>query len=117
MPESSVVDLEALKLRCLGNLNLMERVLNKFARQLDCDLAEMERALEQSDTESFAMLAHRVKGMSANVEARELYNNATAAEQNALEQRLDELTIHLQRMRGDRTRIAESLPHLKMKAL
>jgi HPt (histidine-containing phosphotransfer) domain-containing protein len=104
-----VVDLEALKRRCLGNLELVERVLRKFNVQLDSDLGEMERALEERDTQSFAMVAHRVKGMSANVEARDLYRDAALAEQQALASSLEQLPAQLQRMKAERLRIAESL--------
>ena len=65
--EAPVVDLEALKRRCLGNTDLVARVLKKFAIQLDNDLAELAKALSGSDAESFALVAHRIKGMSANI--------------------------------------------------
>jgi HPt (histidine-containing phosphotransfer) domain-containing protein len=112
-----VVDLEALKKRCLGNLDLVERVLRKFNTQLDCDLTELERAVESHDTQSFAMVAHRIKGMSANVEARDLYRDAALAEQYALECCVEELPHHLQRIKAERVRIAESLPAMNVRAL
>jgi len=115
--KTCVVDLEALKQRCLGNLDLVDRVLRKFAAQLDADLVELERALQTSDIKTFALVAHRIKGMSANVEARDLYQNAAVAEQRALERCVDELPVHLQRMQEERTRIGESLPKLQTKAL
>lgn len=104
-----VVDLEALKRRCLGNLDLVARVLKKFAAQLDSDLSELARALIGSDAEAFALVAHRIKGMSANVEARELSQYAATAEQRALEQAVGDLPSCLELMQQERTRIAESL--------
>lgn len=112
--ESCAVDLEALKLRCLGNLDLVSRVLKKFSVQLDADLAELNRALLCSDAPAFAMVAHRIKGMSANVEARELCRHAAAAEQFALQDEMNELPTCLERMQLERTRIAESLQGVKI---
>ena len=40
-----VMDLEALYDRCMGNVDLMERVLNKFETRLPEELAELERLL------------------------------------------------------------------------
>ena len=37
-----VLDLEDLKARCLGNLDLVERVLDKFTGQLGRDLDDLE---------------------------------------------------------------------------
>lgn len=108
-PETGVVELEALKRRCLGNVDLVARVLKKFASQLDSDLAELAKALSGGDTDAFALVAHRIKGMSANVEARDLSRHAATAEQCALDRDLGELPQCLDRMRQERTRIARSL--------
>ena len=42
---TNVLDLEDLKARCLGNMDLVERVLSKFAGQLDHDLDDLEGAV------------------------------------------------------------------------
>jgi HPt (histidine-containing phosphotransfer) domain-containing protein len=112
--EACVVDLEALKRRCLGNTDLVARVLKKFAIQLDNDLAELAKALSGSDAESFALVAHRIKGMSANIEARDLSRHAAAAEQCALDREVSELPFCLERMRQERTRIAKSLQRVNI---
>ena len=108
-PETGVVELEALKLRCLGNADLVARVLKKFANQLDNDLAELAKALSDADADSFALVAHRIKGMSANVEARDMSRHAATAEQCALDRDMSELALCLDRMRQERARIARSL--------
>jgi two-component system, sensor histidine kinase and response regulator len=113
-PEADVVELDALKRRCLGNVELVARVLKKFANQLDSDLAELAKALAGGDAEAFAMVAHRIKGMSANVEARDLSRHAAAAEQCALDHDLSELPLCLDRMRQERARIAKSLQRVNI---
>jgi HPt (histidine-containing phosphotransfer) domain-containing protein len=107
--ESSVMDFEALKARCLGNLNLVERVLSKFATQLDSDVDALEQAYRSGDTETFALVAHRIKGMSANVEARSLYDSAVAAERAARANDNDELPTQIERIQRDRDQLAISL--------
>ena len=114
--EACVLDLEALKSRCLGNLDLVGRVLKKFTAQLDNDLAELVRALLDSDAQAFALVAHRIKGMSANVEARELSQYAAAAEQYALRQAVEEFPSCLAQMQQERARIAQSLLNVKIVA-
>lgn len=110
-PEVPVIDLEALKERCLGNLNLVERVLAKFTGQVDADLDELEQAITNQDATKAAQLAHRIKGIAGSVEARQLYEDATVAEQRALENRLSDLNSDLTRLRSDRTVLAESLKY------
>lgn len=107
--DQPVIDLEGLKARCLGNLNLVERVLAKFESQLDSDLAALEQAVLAGDTDSAALVAHRIKGMSANVEARDLFQSAMAAERLAKDACFAELPQQLARMQHDRARIGESL--------
>lgn len=112
--DPALIDLERLRQRCLGNLDLLDRVLNTFTRQLDVDLAELEQALAAGDAELFAHVAHRVKGMSANVEARDLSDDARLAEQRALESGLAELPECLAMIRRDRDRLADSFGALKL---
>jgi HPt (histidine-containing phosphotransfer) domain-containing protein len=107
--EQSIVDLTALKARCLGNVDLVERVLKKFAAQLDGDLKELERALSVGDASTFAAVAHRIKGSSANIEARHLSANASLAERQALTNQVTDLPQCLQQLKQDRHELSESL--------
>jgi HPt (histidine-containing phosphotransfer) domain-containing protein len=107
--ETCVLDLEALTQRCLGNTALVDRVLKRFAVQLNADLVELERALQGGDLPTFALVSHRIKGMSANVEARELRRLAADAEQLALQQKLSQATEILPELQAERDRIAASL--------
>ena len=72
LEQAEVVDIVALKQRCLGNLALVERILKKFTTQLNCDLAELEKAARIGDAESFALVAHRIKGMYQRTDTRAL---------------------------------------------
>ena len=90
--------MEDLLARCLGNSDFVQRVLRKFQERCDEDLAALEQALINADTELVARLAHRLKGASANASALRLREHAAAIEDaarrralGAIPQRLDEL--------------------------
>jgi HPt (histidine-containing phosphotransfer) domain-containing protein len=77
---SDVLDIERLRNRCMGNIDLLQRVLDQFSKRLPEELAELERALELSDSEQVARIAHRIKGTSANVSAERLQHAAAEIE-------------------------------------
>ncbi len=106
-----VFDLEDLKARCLGNMDLVERVLSKFAGQLDRDLEDLEGAVQAGDASLAAQLAHRIKGIAASVAARSLFDNAAVTEERALENELTKLPEQLHRLQNDRSKLVESLAH------
>ncbi|HVU89234.1 MAG TPA: Hpt domain-containing protein [Pirellulales bacterium] len=107
--DDDVLDLEDLKARCLGNLDLVERVLTKFAGQLDRDLEELESAVRTGDASMAAQLAHRIKGIAASVAARTLFEDAAVAEQRALDNDLGRLPDQLHRLQTDRIKLVETL--------
>ena len=43
---SAVLDLEGLRNRCLGNIDLVQRVLDKFQQPIPEELAELEAVLD-----------------------------------------------------------------------
>lgn len=76
-----VMDLESLYDRCMGNLELMERVLDKFEKRLPEELAELEQLLERGDAVMIAHMAHRIKGNCSNVSAAGLRQAAEDIEE------------------------------------
>ncbi len=104
---TDVLDLDSLKMRCLGNIDLVERVLSKFTGQLDQDLEALEEAIRTCNAEQAAHLAHRIKGIAASVSAQSLFNNAATTEQRALDRNVSELPDQLDLLRRDRSRLAE----------
>ncbi len=75
-----VLDLQGLCERCMGNLDLVERVLDKFDKRLPDELAELERVIELGDAANTALVAHRIKGNSSNVSASGLQQAAADIE-------------------------------------
>lgn len=114
---TQIIDMVALKSRCLGNMNLVGRILNKFTQQLDIDLAALEQAVRDEDRETAALITHRIKGMSANVEAKSLFQSAMLAEQSVHETGTHELASQLARLHGDRSQILASLAQMSAQAL
>ena len=77
---SEVFDREELRARCLGNIDFVQRVLDKFQQRIPAELAELDRVLALSDGEQLARVAHRMKGTSANVSAAALAHAAAEIE-------------------------------------
>jgi HPt (histidine-containing phosphotransfer) domain-containing protein len=75
-----VIDVQGLYDRCMGNLDLMERVLKKFEQRLPDELDELERVLELKDPTMIAQVAHRIKGSTSNVSAGGLQRAAEEIE-------------------------------------
>lgn len=75
--DSQVLDFEGLLDRCMGNLDLAQRLLEKFERWLPEELAELEQALALDDPERVAQVAHRIKGSSASISAQGLQRAAS----------------------------------------
>jgi HPt (histidine-containing phosphotransfer) domain-containing protein len=80
LSSSEVLNLEELRNRCMGNIQLVQRVLEKFQQRLPEELAALENALDLNDTEQVARVAHRVKGTSASVSAKGLAQAAAEIE-------------------------------------
>ena len=78
--DGEVLDVWALCDRCMGNLDLVQRVLDKFETRLPEEIAELERMLEQQDAAKIALVAHRIKGNSSNVSATGLRHAAAEIE-------------------------------------
>ena len=55
--------------RCLGNVNLFERVLLRFNDEVPKDISRLEELAVSDDAEEFRRLAHKLKGSAANIAA------------------------------------------------
>ena len=105
MMDDEVLDWESLSDRCLGRMDLVEKVLARFQSSLDDSLQQLEEALTGNDLTGIAQIAHRIKGMSLTVSATGLANRALHLEANA---RSGDPAIHhyLSEMRDEAGRIS-----------
>jgi HPt (histidine-containing phosphotransfer) domain-containing protein len=102
-PEASyyeVLDLDGLRNRCMGNLELVQRVLEKFQQRLPDDLSEMERLLALRDVEQVARIAHRIKGTSATISAQGVHRAAAEIEDMGRAGRVTDIPMGLARLRS-----------------
>ncbi|MHB8971645.1 MAG: Hpt domain-containing protein [Pirellulaceae bacterium] len=97
----SVLNIDELLARCLGNISLAERVLAKFHDRFENDLEELDSALQAHDSAAVAQTAHRIKGASANVAAPRLHEQAAEIEQLGRDQRLSDIPHHLDQLRHE----------------
>jgi len=110
-PESvpPALDPQELLARCLGNLDFAERVLAKFASRFDADLEALEAAVRSDDADQITLIAHRIKGASANVAAHGLRQQAAGIEELARQQALTEIPAQLAQLRTEWGRFAQSV--------
>lgn len=71
--ETAPLDFEQLCRRCMGRLDLAERLLASFERRFPLELVEIESCLAEGDLPRLVQLAHRLKGASANISAPRLH--------------------------------------------
>ena len=79
-PGASPIDVEALLKRCMGKPELARRLITRFKEQMKSDIQEMERAIREDDAPSMATVAHRVKGVAANLSIAAIQENALCLE-------------------------------------
>jgi PAS domain S-box-containing protein len=78
-PEAEPFDYKDLLERCLGNKNLLRNLVKKFQDRVDADIA-MAETLSMNHPEALAVLAHRLKGVTANLAAERLRRKAEQLE-------------------------------------
>jgi HPt (histidine-containing phosphotransfer) domain-containing protein len=98
---SDVLDLEGLRNRCMGNLDLVQRVLKMFCQRIPEEMGTMEKALELKDTEQIARVAHRVKGSSASVSADGVARAAAEIEEVSRAGRMTDISASIGRLHDE----------------
>jgi len=95
------------------NLELEENefleLVGLFVKTGYSDLNELQSAIEDSDTEKAARVAHSIKGSSANLGLTEIFEFAKRIEMNVQKSDLYGATGPAQRIKEELDRIAEAL--------
>lgn len=89
--EKEVFCYEDLSSRCLGNAQLIERVLSAFTNGAEDDLAVLRDAIQDQDLMQAGKTAHRLKGAAANAGAYRISETAATLERNAKNEEVDSL--------------------------
>lgn len=113
---AEVFDLQGLCDRCMGNLDLVQRVLDKFEQRLPGELAELERVLEQGDATKITLVAHRIKGNSSNISASGLQQAAAEIEDLSRAGRVSDIHGRLGNLRKHWQRYVDCRATLQLSA-
>ncbi|HUG69934.1 MAG TPA: Hpt domain-containing protein [Pirellulaceae bacterium] len=103
----SPLDCDELLARCLGNADLVERVLARFRGSIDQELDALERSLDAADAGDIARRAHRIKGTSLTVSAHRLNECAQRLETVAMSDHLDDIHSCVEDIRQEFARLDE----------
>lgn len=106
-PELYPINVEDLLTRCLGRLDLAERILQKFLDALDVDVRQLEAAVQAGNADEVAHLAHRIKGASLAVSAGQLTACARHLEDSATAHRVEEFAGQLELLRQESRRFQD----------
>jgi HPt (histidine-containing phosphotransfer) domain-containing protein len=104
---SKVLDLDGLLHRCMGDIDLVQRVLEKFQQRVPEELAEIEKALQAGNAEQLARTAHRLKGSSATVSAEGLVSAAAEIEDAGRQGRMADAADCLTRLHNEWKKLVE----------
>jgi len=97
----AAVDLMALLARCLGNIDLIVRVLTRFKNTGSDDLKHLGLAIERCDLGAVVEISHRLKGAASNVSAAGLQRIAATLEQLWRAGKLAELPAAMAELRRE----------------
>jgi HPt (histidine-containing phosphotransfer) domain-containing protein len=86
------LDMEELLSRCMGRVDLLEKLLANFDGYLTPQVSELEQAVQLQDAELVRRIAHRLKGAALTVSARALSQSAERLEARMLSTSSDRST-------------------------
>lgn len=84
------LDFDLLVRRCMGRIELVDRLLTSFEDRFPRELSQIEECLAAGDIERLTRLTHQLKGTAANVSAPRLLAIATKMEETARARQLEE---------------------------
>ena len=108
-PVAEIIDMRQLRDRCLGNQQLVDRILLKLDGTLEGELRAIHAAMLQDDFLALATTAHRLKGTAANVGAEPLREVAQQLETCARHQQRGETEACYDRLEVERHRLCEAI--------
>jgi HPt (histidine-containing phosphotransfer) domain-containing protein len=109
-PASEPIPFDSQELldRCMGNIDLAERVLAKLQSRFEKETLELEQALQTKDCNLIAGIAHRLKGAAANVAAHDLRQCAANIEDLARKEQFDQMPEQLDLLRDEWSRLNQA---------
>ncbi|MCA9052182.1 MAG: Hpt domain-containing protein [Planctomycetaceae bacterium] len=115
--QNSVLDVDELSARCLGRVELVERVLDRFQQSMGKEFAELERALEEVNVDALAGISHRIKGTSLTVSAHFLNRRAQLLEDAVKSRQVDAVAANVGALKEEWVRVHELITSLSSREL
>lgn len=82
-PAARWINIQQLVGRCMGNLELADRLIWRFCERLSSTVGEIEAAAAEADLAKLHAVAHRLKGEAGNMGAESLSRLAGRTEEYA----------------------------------
>jgi HPt (histidine-containing phosphotransfer) domain-containing protein len=83
-PSPPPLDLDELLSRCMGRIDLLDKLLLNFDDYLGPQVSELELAIQMKNVEQVRSIAHRIKGAALTVSAKPLSQSAERLESSAM---------------------------------
>ena len=100
---------EELLARCVGRLDLVQRVLDAYVTQMEEDIPQLLSELEAGNSSDVARIAHRIKGASANAAVDTLRRDAEEIERLAREAQLQQASSRAMQLKRDWSAYLETI--------
>ena len=107
---------EELLARCVGRLDLVQRVLDAYVTQMEEDIPQLLSELEAGNSSDAARIAHRIKGASANAAVNTLRSDAEEIERLAHEVQLQQASSRAIQLKQDWSVYLKSISSLRSSA-
>ena len=104
---------EELLARCVGRLDLVQRVLDAYATQMEEDIPKLLAELEVGNSSDVARIAHRIKGASANAAVEALRSDAEEIELLARADQLNQASSRAGQLKQDWSEYLKSITSLR----
>ena len=88
---TSSIDTDKLLDRCMGNSELLAKLMTAFSKTLPVERNLLQAAIQSNDLTVVARIAHKLKGTASNMCAQSLSEIANDMEQSARLNQLDSI--------------------------
>ena len=110
MAAAAPLDVPSLLDRCMGNMDFLKRLLEKFRTRIGEDVEHLSQAVQTQNAQETARLAHSLKGSAANVSAITLTRLALELEQLGVAGDLTSAAACLAKIRHEVGRCIDYVP-------
>ncbi len=107
--DNLLLDIEEFKKRVGGDENLMHELFEIYADECEEKLNRIRIAVEEKDSEKLEKSAHNLKGASANISAKAVYETAYELEKIGTSKDMSQTTDALKRLENNLSKTIEQI--------